>query len=181
MSYLVLARRWRPQNFDEVVGQRPVTQTLKNAITKDRVAHALLFTGPRGVGKTTTARILAKALNCDRGPTPAPCGTCGACEEIATGRSMDCLEVDAASNTQVEKTRDLLETVQYAPTRGRHKVYIIDEAHMLSTSSFNPLLKTLEEPPPRVVFILATTEPHRIPAPVHSRCQRHDLRLPGDA
>jgi DNA polymerase-3 subunit gamma/tau len=131
------------------------------------------------VGKTTTARILAKALNCDRGPTPSPCGSCGACEEIAAGRSVDCLEVDAASNTQVEKTRDLLETVQYAPTRGRHKVYIIDEAHMLSTSSFNALLKTLEEPPPRVVFILATTEPHRIPATVHSRCQRHDFRLLG--
>jgi DNA polymerase-3 subunit gamma/tau len=179
MSYQVIARRWRPQTFDEVVGQRNVTDTLRNAIATDRVAHALLFAGPRGVGKTTTARILAKALNCDRGPTPTPCGTCGTCEEIAAGRSMDCLEVDAASNTQVEKTRDLLETVQYAPTRGRHKVYIIDEAHMLSTSSFNALLKTLEEPPPRVVFILATTEPHRIPATIHSRCQRHDFRLLG--
>ncbi len=179
MSYQVIARRWRPQTFDEVVGQRNVIETLKNAIATNRVAHALLFAGPRGVGKTTTARILAKALNCDRGPTPTPCGTCGACEEIAAGRSMDCLEVDAASNTQVEKTRDLLETVQYVPTRGRHKVYIIDEAHMLSTSSFNALLKTLEEPPPRVVFILATTEPHRIPATIHSRCQRHDFRLLG--
>jgi DNA polymerase-3 subunit gamma/tau len=179
MSYQVIARRWRPQTFDEVVGQRNVTDTLRNAIATARVAHALLFAGPRGVGKTTTARILAKALNCDRGPTPTPCGTCGACEEIAAGRSVDCLEVDAASNTQVEKTRDLLETVQYAPTRGRHKVYIIDEAHMLSTSSFNALLKTLEEPPPRVVFILATTEPHRIPATIHSRCQRHDFRLLG--
>lgn len=178
-SYEVIARRWRPRTFDEVVGQRNVTETLKNAIATNRVAHAFLFAGPRGVGKTSTARILAKALNCDRGPTPAPCGTCGACEEIAAGRSMDCLEVDAASNTQVEKTRDLLETVQYAPTRGRHKVYIIDEAHMLSSSSFNALLKTLEEPPPRVVFILATTEPHRIPATIHSRCQRHDFRLLG--
>jgi DNA polymerase-3 subunit gamma/tau len=178
-SYEVIARRWRPRTFDEVVGQRNVTETLKNAIATNRVAHAFLFAGPRGVGKTTTARILAKALNCDRGPTPAPCGTCGACEEIAAGRSVDCLEVDAASNTQVEKTRDLLETVQYVPTRGRHKVYIIDEAHMLSTSSFNALLKTLEEPPPRVVFILATTEPHRIPATIHSRCQRHDFRLLG--
>jgi DNA polymerase-3 subunit gamma/tau len=177
--YEVIARRWRPRTFDEVVGQRNVTETLKNAIATNRVAHAFLFAGPRGVGKTTTARILAKALNCDRGPTPAPCGTCGACEEIAAGRSVDCLEVDAASNTQVEKTRDLLETVQYAPTRGRHKVYIIDEAHMLSSSSFNALLKTLEEPPPRVVFILATTEPHRIPATIHSRCQRHDFRLLG--
>ena len=179
MTYQVIARRWRPQTFDEVVGQRNVTDTLKNAIAADRVAHALLFAGPRGVGKTTTARVLAKALNCDRGPTPTPCGTCGACEEIAASRSVDCLEVDAASNTQVEKTRDLLETVQYAPTRGRHKVYIIDEAHMLSTSSFNALLKTLEEPPPRVIFILATTEPHRIPATIHSRCQRHDFRLLG--
>ena len=177
MSYQVIARRWRPQTFDEVVGQRNVTDTLKNAIAADRVAHALLFTGPRGVGKTTTARILAKALNCDRGPTSTPCGVCGACEEIAAGRSVDCLEVDAASNTQVEKTRDLLETVQYAPTRGRYKVYIIDEAHMLSTSSFNALLKTLEEPPARVLFVLATTEPHRIPATIHSRCQRHDFRL----
>jgi len=181
MPYQVIARRWRPQVFDEVVGQRNVIETLKNAIATDRLAHALLFAGPRGVGKTTTARIVAKALNCDRGPTPAPCGRCGACEEITAGRSVDCLEVDAASNTQVEKTRDLLETVQYAPTRGRHKVYIIDEAHMLSTSSFNALLKTLEEPPPRVVFILATTEPHRIPATIHSRCQRHDFRLLGTA
>jgi DNA polymerase III subunit gamma/tau len=179
MSYQVIARRWRPRTFDEVVGQRHVTDTLKNAIAANRVAHALLFAGPRGVGKTTTARILAKALNCDRGPTPAPCGICGACEEIAAGRSVDCLEIDAASNTQVEKTRDLLETVQYAPTRRRHKVYIIDEIHMLSTSSFNALLKTLEEPPPRVIFILATTEPHRIPATIHSRCQRHDFRLLG--
>jgi DNA polymerase-3 subunit gamma/tau len=179
ISYQVIARRWRPQAFDKIVGQRTVTDTLKNAIATNRVAHALLFAGPRGVGKTTMARIVAKALNCDQGPTPAPCGACGACEEIAAGRSVDCLEVDAASNTQVEKTRDLLETVQYAPTRGRHKVYIVDEAHMLSTSSFNALLKTLEEPPPRVVFILATTEPHRIPATIHSRCQRHDFRLLG--
>jgi DNA polymerase-3 subunit gamma/tau len=181
MSYEVIARRWRPKAFEMIVGQRHVTETLKNAIAADRMAHALLFAGPRGVGKTTTARIVAKALNCASGPTPTPCGTCSPCEEIATGRSMDCIEVDAASNTQVEKTRELLETVQYAPGRGHHKIYIIDEAHMLSTSSFNALLKTLEEPPPRVIFILATTEPHRIPATIHSRCQRHDFRLLGVA
>ncbi|MFB3817925.1 MAG: DNA polymerase III subunit gamma/tau [Candidatus Methylomirabilales bacterium] len=176
-EYQVIARRFRPKTFDEVVGQQHVTRTLQNAIAQQRVPHAFLFAGPRGVGKTTTARILAKALNCERGPTPTPCGECAACREIQEGRSVDCLEVDAASNTQVEKTRDLLETVQYAPTRGRHKVYIIDETHMLSTSSFNALLKTLEEPPARVVFILATTEPHKILATIHSRCQRHDFRL----
>jgi DNA polymerase-3 subunit gamma/tau len=181
MSYQVIARRWRPQAFDELVGQRAITDTLKNALASDRLAHALLFAGPRGVGKTTTARIVAKALNCAQGPTPTPCGACPACQEIAAGRSVDCLEVDAASNTQVEKTRELLETVQYAPIRGRHKVYIIDEAHMLSMSSFNALLKTLEEPPARVIFILATTEPHRIPATIHSRCQRYDFRLLGTA
>ena len=181
MSYQVIARRWRPQTFDEVVGQSAITTTLKNALAANRLAHALLFAGPRGVGKTTTARIVAKALNCAQGAAPSPCGTCPSCQEIAAGRSVDCLEVDAASNTQVEKTRELLETVQYAPIRGRHKVYIIDEAHMLSVSSFNALLKTLEEPPARVLFILATTEPHRIPATIHSRCQRYDFRLLGTA
>lgn len=177
MPYQVIARRWRPKIFDAVVGQRHVTETLRNALAGDRLAHALLFAGPRGVGKTTTARILARGLNCAQGPTPTPCGTCPACLEIEAGHSLDCIEVDAASNTQVEKTRDLLETVQYAPARGRHKIYIIDEAHMLSLSSFNALLKTLEEPPPRVLFVLATTEPHKIPATIHSRCQRHDFRL----
>jgi DNA polymerase-3 subunit gamma/tau len=180
-SYQVIARRWRPKVFEEVVGQRHVTDTLKNAIALNRMAHALLFAGPRGVGKTTTARIVAKALNCTAGPTPTPCGECASCKEVEGGRSVDCIEVDAASNTQVEKMRDLLETVQYAPTRGRYKIYIIDEAHMLSASSFNALLKTLEEPPPRVVFILATTEPHKILATIHSRCQRHDFRLLGAA
>ena len=182
MSYEVIARRWRPRVFDSVVGQRHVTDTLKNAVATNRLAHAFLFAGPRGVGKTTTARIVAKALNCEQGPTPTPCGGCASCTEIDRGRSMDCIEVDAASNTQVEKTRELLETVQYAPARqGHSKVYIIDEAHMLSTSSFNALLKTLEEPPPRVVFILATTEPHKILPTIHSRCQRHDFRLLGTA
>ena len=181
MPYEVIARRWRPKAFETVVGQRHVTDTLKNAIKADRMAHALLFAGPRGVGKTTTARIVAKALNCASGPTPTPCGACPSCEEVQNGRSVDCIEVDAASNTQVERMRDLLETVQYAPTRGRYKIYIIDEAHMLSASSFNALLKTLEEPPPRVVFILATTEPQKILATIHSRCQRHDFRLLGTA
>ncbi len=179
MAYLVLARKWRPQTFNEVVGQRPVTQTLKNALAKDRLAHALLFAGPRGVGKTTTARILAKALNCEQGPTPEPCGACTSCQEIAEGRSLNCLEIDAASHTQVEKIRELLEGVPYAAVRGRYKVYIIDEVHMLSTSSFNALLKTLEEPPPKVVFVLATTEPHKVPATIHSRCQRYDFRRIG--
>ncbi|MGB4783007.1 DNA polymerase III subunit gamma/tau [Candidatus Methylomirabilis sp.] len=179
MSYLVLARRWRPQNFDEVVGQRPVTQTLKNAITKDRVAHALLFTGPRGVGKTTTARILAKALNCERGRTPDPCSECASCNAIATGRSVDCLEIDGASNRGIDEVRELREIVRYAPSRDKYKVIIIDEVHMLTEPAFNALLKTLEEPPPGVVFILATTHAHKIPPTILSRCQRHDFRRLG--
>ena len=176
MSYLVLARRWRPQNFDEVVGQQPVTQTLKNAIARDRIAHALLFAGPRGVGKTTTARILAKALNCERGRTPDPCNQCASCKEIAEGRSMDCLEIDGASNRGIDEVRELREIVRYAPSRQKFRVIIIDEVHMLTEPAFNALLKTLEEPPPGVVFILATTDAHKIPPTILSRCQRHDFR-----
>ena len=179
MSYLVLARRWRPQSFDEVVGQRPVTQTLKNALAKDRIAHALLFAGPRGVGKTTTARILAKALNCERGRTPDPCNQCTTCKEIAEGRSIDCMEIDGASNRGIDEVRELRENVRYAPSRQKFKVIIIDEVHMLTEPAFNALLKTLEEPPPGVVFILATTDAHKIPSTILSRCQRHDFRKLG--
>ncbi|MBI3780473.1 MAG: DNA polymerase III subunit gamma/tau [candidate division NC10 bacterium] len=179
MSYLVLARRWRPQSFDEVVGQRPVTQTLKNALAKDRIAHALLFAGPRGVGKTTTARILAKALNCERGRTPDPCNQCTSCKEIAEGRSIDCMEIDGASNRGIDEVRELREHVRYAPSRQKFKVIIIDEVHMLTEPAFNALLKTLEEPPPGVVFILATTDAHKIPSTILSRCQRHDFRKLG--
>ena len=176
MSYLVLARKWRPQTFDQVVGQAQVTQTLKNAIELDRVAHALLFTGSRGIGKTSCARILAKALNCDEGPTTQPCGVCPACEQITTGRSVDVFEIDGASNNSVEQVRELRESVKFLPSNGRRKVYIIDEVHMLSTSAFNALLKTLEEPPAHVLFIFATTEPHKIPDTIHSRCQRYDFK-----
>ncbi|MFQ5883032.1 MAG: DNA polymerase III subunit gamma/tau [Candidatus Methylomirabilales bacterium] len=179
MSYQVLARRWRPQTFDEVVGQEPVTRTLKNALRQGRVAHAFLFAGPRGVGKTTTARILAKALNCDEGPTPEPCNRCLNCREITAGAAVDCVEIDGASHTGVEHVRDLQEQLIYQPVRGRSKVYIIDEVHMLSLSAFNALLKTLEAPPPKVVFILATTEPHKVPPTIHSRCQRYDFRRIG--
>jgi len=176
MSYLVLARKWRPQTFDQVVGQAQVTQTLKNAIELNRVAHALLFTGSRGIGKTSCARILAKALNCDQGPTTSPCGACPACEQITAGRSVDVFEIDGASNNSVEQVRELRESVKFLPSNGRRKVYIIDEVHMLSTSAFNALLKTLEEPPEHVLFIFATTEPHKIPNTIHSRCQRHDFK-----
>lgn len=179
MSYQVLARRWRPQTFDEVVGQEPVTRTLTNALRHGRVAHAFLFAGPRGVGKTTTARILAKALNCDKGPTPEPCNGCLNCQEITGGTAVDCVEIDGASHTGVEHVRDLQGQLIYQPVRGRNRVYIIDEVHMLSLSAFNALLKTLEEPPPKVVFILATTEPHKVPPTIHSRCQRHDFRRIG--
>ncbi|MCR9184524.1 MAG: DNA polymerase III subunit gamma/tau [Halieaceae bacterium] len=176
MSYQVLARKWRPRRFSEMVGQEHVLQALVNALDHDRLHHAYLFTGTRGVGKTTIARILAKSLNCEAGVSSEPCGSCSSCVEIAEGRSVDLLEVDAASRTKVEDTRELLENVQYAPTRSRYKVYLIDEVHMLSNSSFNALLKTLEEPPPHVKFLLATTDPQKLPATVLSRCLQFNLK-----
>ena len=176
MSYLVLARKWRPRKFSEVRGQPHAVRALTNAISAERVHHAWLFAGTRGVGKTTLARILAAALNCEKGAVPEPCGECANCESIQEGRFVDLMEVDAASRTKVEQTRELLENVQYAPTSGRYKIYLIDEAHMLSASSFNALLKTLEEPPPHVKFLLATTEPRRLPVTVLSRCLQINLR-----
>lgn len=179
MSYQVLARKWRPRNFRELVGQEHVQRALVNALDNDRLHHAFLFTGTRGVGKTTIARILAKSLNCETGVTSTPCGQCSACVEINEGRFVDLIEVDAASRTKVEDTRELLENVQYAPTRGRYKVYLIDEVHMLSTHSFNALLKTLEEPPLHVKFLLATTDPQKLPVTILSRCLQFNLkRLP---
>ena len=179
MSYLVLARKWRPRSFAELVGQEHVQQALINALDSGRIHHAFLFTGTRGVGKTTIARILAKSLNCERGVSSKPCGECGACREIDEGRFVDLIEVDAASRTKVDDTRELLDNVQYAPTRGRYKVYLIDEVHMLSGHSFNALLKTLEEPPPHVKFLLATTDPQKLPVTVLSRCLQFNLkRLP---
>ena len=175
-AYEVMARRWRPQTFEEVEGQQAVVRTLRNAVAQGRLAHALLFAGPRGVGKTTTARLLAKALNCVRGPTADPCGECDSCVAVKDGRLLNVLEIDGASHNRVEEARDLIETVQYAPGPGRWRVVIVDEVHMLSTAAFNALLKTIEEPPPNVVFVLATTEPHKVPATIHSRCQRHDFR-----
>ena len=176
MSYLVLARKWRPKDFADTVGQEHVLQALINALETGRLHHAYLFTGTRGVGKTTIARILAKALNCERGVKAEPCGECSACVEIDEGRFVDLIEVDAASNTKVDDTRDLLDNVQYAPARGRYKVYLIDEVHMLSKSSFNALLKTLEEPPPHVKFLLATTDPQKLPVTVLSRCLQFNLK-----
>ncbi len=176
MSYLVLARKWRPQTFEDLIGQEPIARILRNALTHNKVAHAYIFSGPRGVGKTTTARILAKALNCLSGPTPEPCGKCQICIAVADGSSIDVSEIDGASNTGVDNIRDLRERVRYAPSGGKYKVYIIDEAHMLSTSAFNALLKTLEEPPPHVIFVLATTDPKKIPPTVLSRCQHLPFR-----
>jgi len=176
MAYTVLARRYRPQTFDQVIGQEPVARTLRNAITSDRVAHAYLFTGTRGVGKTTMARLLAKALNCEKGPTPDPCGKCESCRRTQEGDDIDVIEIDGASNTGVDNVRELRAGAIYAPARSRFKIYIIDEVHMLSTGAFNALLKTLEEPPEHVKFIFATTDPQKVPGTIHSRCQRFDFR-----
>jgi DNA polymerase-3 subunit gamma/tau len=179
MSYLVLARKWRPQTFDAIVGQETVVRTLKNALVSGRIGHAFLLSGARGVGKTTTARILAKALNCSstEAPTAEPCGRCPSCEEIAAGTSLDVQEIDGATHNGVEQVRELRESARYSPARDRFKIWIIDEVHMLSTGAFNALLKTLEEPPPRVKFIFATTEYHKIPDTILSRCQQYDLRM----
>ncbi|PIV21722.1 MAG: DNA polymerase III subunit gamma/tau [Deltaproteobacteria bacterium CG_4_8_14_3_um_filter_45_9] len=175
-SYLVLARKWRPQLFEEVVGQQHITQTLQNAISQKRVAHAFLFTGARGVGKTSTARILAKALNCEKGCQINPCDQCTNCREITLGISMDVIEIDGASNRGIDEIREVRENVHYTPAKSRYKIYIIDEVHMLTKEAFNALLKTLEEPPPHIIFIFATTEPHKIPATILSRCQRYDFK-----
>jgi len=182
MTYVVLARKWRPRVFSELVGQEHVVRALANALDSGRIHHAFLFSGTRGVGKTTLARILAKSLNCETGVSSRPCGKCSACREIDEGRFVDLLEVDAASRTKVDETRELLDNVQYAPARGRYKVYLIDEVHMLSAHSFNALLKTLEEPPPHVKFLLATTDPQKLPITVLSRCLQFNLkRLPSAA
>ena len=176
MAYQVLALKWRPMTFEQVVAQDHVTRTLQNAISAGRIANAYLFSGPRGVGKTTTARILAKALNCKEGPTPTPCNKCTNCLEITAGRSMDVIEIDGASNRGIDEIRNLRENIRYAPTNSRYKIYIVDEVHMLTSEAFNALLKTLEEPPQHVVFIFATTEPHKVPATILSRCQRFDFK-----
>mgnify|MGYP000415694191 CR=1 FL=1 len=176
MSYQVLARKWRPKSFNELMGQEHVVTVLTNALKQQRLHHAYLFTGTRGVGKTTIARIFAKSLNCDIGVTAEPCGKCDTCLDIDQGRFVDLLEIDAASRTKVDDTREILDNVQYAPTRGRYKVYLIDEVHMLSRSSFNALLKTLEEPPEHVKFILATTDPQKLPVTVLSRCLQFHLK-----
>src|SRR4051812_40309856 len=174
-EYTVLARRYRPQQFGDLVGQEAVAQALANALQSNRVAHAYLFTGARGVGKTSTARILAKALNCEKGPTTTPCGECDLCKSIAAGDDQDVLEIDGASNRGIDEVREIRSNVQYRPSRARYKIYIIDEVHMLTTPAFNALLKTLEEPPPHVKFIFATTEVNKIPVTILSRCQRFDF------
>src|SRR5436309_5014781 len=180
MSYQVIARKWRPQKFDDVVGQQAVTRTLRNALGSKRLAQAFVFAGPRGVGKTTTARILARALNCEQGPTADPCGTCDACIEIAEGRDMDVLEIDAATHTQVDNVREvIISGLAIAPVRNRYKVFIIDEVHQLSSASFNALLKSIEEPPAHVVFMMATTELEKIPETVLSRSQVYEFRTIG--
>jgi DNA polymerase-3 subunit gamma/tau len=176
MSYLVVARKWRPQSFEEVAGQGHITRTLQNAIRTNRIAHAYLFTGVRGVGKTTAARILAKALNCENGPTATPCNQCGRCEEITSGKCIDVFEIDGASNRGIDEVRQIIENVRYQPANCRFKIYIIDEVHQVTKEAFNALLKTLEEPPPSVKFILATTDPQRLPETILSRCQRYDFR-----
>ncbi len=176
MSYLVLARKWRPQKFEEVVNQKHVVLTLQNALRTKRLANAYLFAGPRGIGKTTIARILAKAINCESGPSENPCNECDSCKDITEGRSLDVLEIDGASNRGIDEVRNLRESLKYAPNPGKHKIYIIDEVHMLTTEAFNALLKTLEEPPSRVMFVFATTEPHKVPATIISRCQRFDFK-----
>ena len=175
MSYISLYRKWRSQTFDEIIGQPAIVQTLKNAIKNNRLAHAYLFSGPRGTGKTSTARILAKALNCKDGPTPSPCGKCQSCTKIRDGHSVNVIEIDAASNRGIDEIRELRERVRYAPVEGRYKVYIIDEVHMLTPEAFNALLKTLEEPPSHTIFVLATTELHKVPLTISSRCQRLDF------
>ncbi|MEA3305555.1 MAG: DNA polymerase III subunit gamma/tau, partial [Candidatus Omnitrophota bacterium] len=176
MSYVVFARKWRPRNFDEIVGQEHITTTLKNAISNNRVAHAYMFAGPRGIGKTSAARILAKGLNCEKGSTPSPCGKCSSCNSISSGVSMDVIEIDGASNNSVDQIRELRENIKFSPAYGRYKVYIIDEVHMLSTGAFNALLKILEEPPKHAKFIFATTNPEKVLPTVLSRCQRFDFR-----
>ncbi|MBU1852643.1 MAG: DNA polymerase III subunit gamma/tau [Candidatus Omnitrophica bacterium] len=176
MSYLPFARKWRPQDFEGVIGQEHITTTLKNAISLKRVHHAYLFAGPRGIGKTSTARILSKALNCEKGSSPMPCNKCDPCREITNARSMDVIEIDGASNRGIDEIRNLRESVKFSPSKGPYKIYIIDEVHMLTTEAFNALLKTLEEPPPHVKFIFATTAPHKLPATILSRCQRFDFR-----
>ncbi len=181
MSYEVLARRFRPQTFEEVAGQPHVTTALRNALVQERLPHALLLTGPRGTGKTSIARILARSLNCDRGPTEKPCGSCSPCVEIAAGTSLDVQEIDAASNTGVDNVREIRDSIRYAAAPGKHRIFIIDEVHMLSQAAFNALLKTLEEPPPNSLFIFATTDPQKIPATVLSRVQRFDLKRLGPA